>query len=78
MSWPYRDKNGEVESDESNLDAAAPDLLAALEAVEWVNGACPWCGWWESKEASLIASQHVGHAPDCPRQAALKKARGEE
>ena len=47
-------------------------LLAALGAVEWVGcsycgGYCPWC---ERDRAS-------GHAPDCQRQLALRKARGE-
>jgi len=50
------------------------DLLAALKAVEWVDEAgddsdeplpvCPWCRCIEWN----------GHAPDCPRQAALAAA----
>lgn len=45
-------------------------LLAALEAVEWtgaVDGGtvCPWCG----------ERKYNGHAPDCPRQAAIARAR---
>ena len=53
--------------------AAAPDLLRVLEAVEWVynsregQGECQWCRELERD----------GHAPDCQRQAAIAKARGE-
>lgn len=63
----------------ANLLASTPDLLAALEAVEWVNhdleivdgkwvalGECPWCD----------AAQADGHAPDCQRQTARAKAKG--
>ena len=48
-------------------------LTAALEAVEWVFDPvleelqCPWCKKYKCQ----------GHAPDCLRQAALKKTRGE-
>ena len=46
------------------LIAAAPDLLALVEAVEFdADGFCLWCGGW-------------GHAPDCPRQRALEQAQG--
>ena len=54
--------------------AAAPELLELVQAVEWVvdenfpdGEVCPWCGNY----------QFIGHAPDCPRQRALKKALGE-
>ena len=78
------------------LIAAAPELLAALEAVEWVTpdelfgnppnpfavavGVCPWCGM--SAPHAFVGTDGgrylaVGHAPDCPRQLALGKARGE-
>ena len=49
------------------LIAAAPDLLAALESVEWAswNDGCPSCAY-------------VGtHGPNCTLDAALQKARGE-
>ena len=54
--------------------AAAPQLLEALEAVEWVSDdnypeqppGCPWCGNYRRN----------GHAPDCLRQAAIAAARG--
>ncbi len=61
-----------------DLCAAALDLLAVAEAVEWVylrlmftdkyQRACPWCKRFDAE----------GHAPDCPRQLALAKARGGE
>jgi len=47
------------------------DLLLLVEAVEWVENEvgwneCPWCH----------RDKHMGHAPDCPRQAVLAKVRG--
>ena len=66
------------------LRAINAELLAVLQAVEWVEtnevlvggggnyeARCPWCGalgqnpsyWWK-------------HKPDCPRQAAITKAKG--
>ena len=59
------------------LIAAAPDLLALVEAIEWLEHTpwgesftihgCPWCH----------EAQWDGHADDCKRQAAIAKARGE-
>jgi len=50
---------------------AAPGLLAALEAVEWVpmpeNTAFEYCPWCENCDFD-------GHASDCQRQAAIVKA----
>ena len=66
------------------LMAAAPGLLAALEAVEWVDDLsdplvqdfreayCPWCGGARYG----LRGGNSGHAPDCQRQAALR-AKGE-
>ena len=57
----------------ARLIGAAPDLLAALELVEWVSSdrwasrRCPWCMGAEDREK---------HAPDCRRQKAIAKARG--
>lgn len=53
------------------LAAAAEDLLAALEQVEWTNAVdggtvCPWCG----------ARLYDGHESYCPRQLAIAKAKG--
>ncbi len=56
---------------------AIPDLLSALEAVEWneersATGTfemfCPCCGW----------KKEEGHDPHCQLNQALKKARGGE
>lgn len=64
----YGDFSWDVEAN-GNLMAAAPDLLEALQAVEWVQGPfsnarhCAWC---------LVVEPD--HAPDCARQAALAKA----
>lgn len=55
----------------TNPVAAAPDLYAALEAVEWIerdpdfHGICPSCH----------NSANRGHEPDCQIRLALKKAR---
>jgi len=52
------------------LEDAAPKILRALEAIEWVccHGSvyCPWCG----------ESKMVGHNEKCPRQLAITKAKG--
>ena len=61
--------------------AAAPLLLAALKAVEWVDGpetapgmggmmeqVCPWC--------DKVAGDDWAHNPGCIRQAAIAAARG--
>jgi hypothetical protein len=60
----------------AHLIAAAPELLALVEQVEWIVSPvgwfgssvriCPWCQ----------GTPPYGHAPDCPRQAALAKAYG--
>jgi len=58
--------------DRTPLEQAAPALLEALEAVEWITHigsgsmTCPWCGGF-----------YPDHAADCQRQAALREARGE-
>ena len=74
--------NGHVPTDQDYARAhaikAVPDLLAALESVEWVEmpdgfggleteHRCPWCD----------QEQFQGHAQDCPRQIALARARSE-
>jgi hypothetical protein len=54
-------------------EAAAAQMREALEAVEWQYGhnamLCPWCGG--SAHHSHKPGHITGHAPDCPRQAAL-------
>lgn len=57
---------------EKRLLFSAPDLCAALEAVEWCGmggwyGCCPSCG----------EDEEDGHAADCIIGNAIKKARGE-
>lgn len=69
--------------DDGRAMAAAPRLLKALKAVEWVNGqepasgmggmmeqVCPWC--------DKVGTPDDGwaHNADCVRQAALDKASG--
>ena len=49
---------------ERMVQDAAPDLLNLVLDVEWVNGVCPYC----------LGHDWKGHAADCPRQAALRKA----
>jgi len=58
----------------ARLIAAAPDLLALVDALEWARSAmysknfyCPWC----------LHYRENGHASNCPRQAALAKVEGE-
>ena len=69
------DGKGEWEAN-VHLIAAAPDLLAALEAVEWVPTSdpnwvrCEWCGIVRFKP-----EQSLTHKPDCQRQAAIAKAK---
>ncbi len=61
----------------ARLAAAAPDLVRALLAVEWVRDEelylgyeCPWCG--ARNPDGSIDTYH--HEKPCTRQAALRKA----
>ena len=77
-SWSQPDggKNkrlGEQNKANGALIVVAPDLLALVEAVEWVRDetweVCPWCG----------GLRGLGdHKDDCSRQQALARARGED
>jgi len=69
----------------ARLIAAAPDLLAALEAVEWAR-TCETATHPVTGEIAYIypticpwckARMQMGHYDDCQRQAAIAKARGE-
>ena len=79
-AWNVYDSCGDLLPEtkaDAELMADAPGLLAALEAVEWVfidessSGKslhlCPWCKRWK----------HNGHAQNCQRQTALRKAVGD-
>jgi len=73
-----------VKPEYENMIAAAPLMLAALEAVEWVDGqepapgmggmmeqVCPWC------DKVGTSDDGWAHNPGCIRQAAIAAARGE-
>lgn len=58
-----------VEPKHRALIIAAPQLLEALEAVEWGRGGCcPYCGWEPAH----------GHGQGCYVAEALAAARGEQ
>ena len=65
----YRDVPEEAEAN-ARLIAAAPELLAVLEKLEWIpqeeGMRCPSCGGWKSSGV---------HLPACALQAALVKAK---
>lgn len=80
--------NTAIKKDIPALIARIRELEAALEMVEWINigygsdvYVCPWCeGDQPHRSAAIIDGTHPvvgGHKPDCPRQAALKKAGAE-
>lgn len=68
-------------ANDARLIAAAPELAALVESVEWTKTSdrwgnwdgyeCPWCLCYTDKPENGV------HATDCPRQLALGKARGE-
>lgn len=62
---------------DSTLARAAPDLLAALKAVEWC-GFDGWSGRAETCCPKCMVLKYKKHKPDCIISAALAKARGEE
>ena len=75
LGWDT-DRDADIWLQIGKLWIAAPALLAALEAVEWVRvygperdglNVCPWCGY----------DDELGHSEDCQRQAAIAKARGD-
>lgn len=43
--------------------------IEALKQVEWIDGDCPWCGFPQYDNQT---GDTIGHAHDCPRQAALE------
>jgi len=66
-----RDITPEEHSANADLIAAAPDLLEAIEVVEWISSHgftfCPYCNH----------TQQAGHSLDCLIGSTLKRARGE-
>ena len=70
----YEQLQSEVEALRQQLDAA----VAALEAVEWVEGKqglfCPWCHRYKYAGSRL---DFQGHAADCERKTKLAQARGQ-
>jgi hypothetical protein len=77
----------------SQLIAAAPSLLEALEAAQWAGETtpgehgsyecCPWCkglkpDGYEVKETFGTDPNYVGHQPRCKYEAAIALARGEK
>lgn len=63
----------------ARLAAAAPDLVRALLAVEWVavdcESMCVWCGAHAEDRYTRDGWTPIGeHEDDCQRQAALRKA----
>jgi len=60
---------GKLEQQLEDTRKERDELLALVEQVEWTwNGLwhqCPWC---------REIHEDQGHAPDCPRQAAIAKA----
>ena len=79
------DEFGVFENADARLAAAAPELVRALLEVEWVDvdigegdaphyvSSCPWCFGYE-RPLWIGHKDGHGHAPDCARQAALRKA----
>src|SRR5690606_1988033 len=67
------EEQGRCAEANARLSAAGPDLLDALEAVEWAAEdedrvpVCPWCDM----------DMPYGHDTWCKLAAALRKARGE-
>jgi len=65
------DRDDRLAREISDVKHINAEMLEALEAVEWVSRwhdtICPWCEH----------SPKEGHAPDCRRQLAIAKARGE-
>lgn len=84
----FGDWRGEAQRDaDAHLIAAAPNLLAALRAVEWAGleddpdggyyGACPSCGGGDPDNPAT-PEDHVGHTEDCELAAAIARATGDE
>jgi hypothetical protein len=61
----------------AHLIAAAPDLYAAIEALEWSDEALDTHGVFKPACPLCVGLQQTGHFNPCALDAALRKARGE-
>ena len=80
LAFTFDKSVSEVEREQAmDLHAAAPSLLAALEAVEWASAAIEGKSGMVYRAACVTCRglKSKGHIPDCPLHAALLLARGE-
>ena len=77
MCWTFAHEKAALEDELAATQQQRDELLALVEQVEFIQDrgprnrdydVCPSCDSW----------MRDGHAPDCLRQAAIAKVRGEE
>jgi hypothetical protein len=61
-------------SDRLAMAAAAPELVRALLAVEWVRGTCTQCSGWRFERSGPSMFGLRGHDADCRVHVGLTKA----